>query len=118
MGICPKHGSLDGAHLAEGTTMFLNFVLWCLFGLIAGAIAQFLMPGRDPGQSSSPLGYITTIVLGILGAAAGGYISSSLFGWEVTGFNLPSMLVAVGGAVVLLVLFRLIVGAGHRASHS
>lgn len=92
--------------------MILNFLLWCLFGLIAGAIAQFIMPGRDPGQSANPTGYITTIVLGVIGAAVGGYLSSHLFGWNVTGFNLPSLVVAVGGALVLLVLYRLLLGAG------
>jgi uncharacterized membrane protein YeaQ/YmgE (transglycosylase-associated protein family) len=98
--------------------MILNFVLWCLFGLIAGAIAQFLMPGRDPGQSANPLGFVITIVLGIVGAAVGGYLSSRLFGWDVTGFNVPSMAVAVGGALVLLLLYRVLAAAGFGASHS
>src|SRR5262245_19325455 len=97
---------------AEGRAMILNFVLWCLFGLIAGAIAQFIMPGRDPGQSANPAGFAITIVLGIVGAAVGGYLSSQLFGWNVTGFNVPSLVVAVGGALVLLILYRLLASAG------
>ena len=71
--------------------MILNFVLWCLFGLVAGAVAKFLMPGRDPA------GFAITIVLGIVGASVGGFLSSRLLGWDVTGFNLSSMVVAVGG---------------------
>jgi len=92
--------------------MILNFLVWCLFGLIAGAIAKFLMPGRDPA------GFAITIVLGIVGAAVGGFLSSRLFGWDVTGFNVPSMVVAVGGALVLLLLYRVVTGAGIRAAHS
>jgi len=92
--------------------MILNFVLWCLFGLIAGAIAQYLMPGRDPGQAAGPAGFAITIVLGIVGAAVGGYLSSQLFGWDVAGFNVPSLVVAVLGALVLLLLYRVLTSAG------
>jgi uncharacterized membrane protein YeaQ/YmgE (transglycosylase-associated protein family) len=99
--------------------MILNFILWCLFGLIAGAIAQFLMPGRDPGQAPNPLGFVITIVLGIIGAALGGFLSSRLFGWDVTaGFNVQSMVVAVCGALVLLVLYRVLAAAGFAATHA
>ena len=98
--------------------MILNFILWCLFGLIAGTIAQFLMPGNDPGQSRRPLGFVITIVLGILGAAAGGYVGSKLFGWDVSGFNVPSLAIAVGGALLLLVLYRVVAAAGFGLAQS
>jgi uncharacterized membrane protein YeaQ/YmgE (transglycosylase-associated protein family) len=98
--------------------MILNFVLWCVFGLVAGAIAQFLMPGRDPGQHASPSGAAITIVLGIVGAVLGGWIGSRLFGWDVTGFNLPSLAVAVGSALVLLLLYRVLTSAGRGATAS
>lgn len=98
--------------------MILNFLLWCLFGLIAGAIAQFLMPGRDPGQAKSPVGFAITTVLGIVGAAVGGFLGSRLFGWDVTGFNVPSMAVAVCGALVLLVLYRVLAAAGIGPTHT
>jgi uncharacterized membrane protein YeaQ/YmgE (transglycosylase-associated protein family) len=78
---------------------------------------QFLMPGRDPDQVANPAGFITTIVLGIIGAVVGGYVSSQLFGWNVIGFNLPSIAVAVGGA---LALYRLLIAAGSgptQAAH-
>jgi uncharacterized membrane protein YeaQ/YmgE (transglycosylase-associated protein family) len=97
--------------------MILNLVLWCLFGLIAGTIAQFLIPGRDPGQSSNPMGYLITTVIGVLGAVVGGAVGSRLFGWDVTGFNLSSFAVAVGGSLILLVLYRL-VASGIAPSRS
>jgi uncharacterized membrane protein YeaQ/YmgE (transglycosylase-associated protein family) len=106
-----KHAPSTAASMGrfpELRKMILNFLMWCLFGLIAGTIAQLVMPGKDPGQTRNVTGYLVTIVTGILGAMAGGFIGSRLFGWDVTGFNLSSLAVAVGGAIVLLVLYRLI----------
>src|SRR5262245_6499807 len=94
--------------------MLLNILLWVVFGLIAGAVAQFLMPGRDPGESASAKGFLITTVLGILGAVAGGFISSNLFGWDVTGFNLPSFAIAIGGALLLLLLYRMFASTTTR----
>jgi uncharacterized membrane protein YeaQ/YmgE (transglycosylase-associated protein family) len=96
--------------------MILNLIVWCLFGLIAGAIAQFLMPGKDPGQSASPAGFLITSALGIAGAVIGGFVSSRLFGWDVSGFNLPSFAIAVGGALILLLLYRVLGGAGRGSA--
>ncbi len=75
---------------------------WILMGLIVGVIAKFIMPGKDPG------GFIITILLGIAGAFFGGYIGSFLGLGDVTGFNFGSLLLAVGGAVILLIIYRLI----------
>jgi uncharacterized membrane protein YeaQ/YmgE (transglycosylase-associated protein family) len=86
-------------------------LLWCLFGLIAGAVAQFLMPGKDPGQSADPRRIAITILLGIAGAVIGGFISSQLFGWDITGFNVPSFLIAIAGAILLLILYRMAMSA-------
>ena len=91
--------------------MILNVLLWCLFGLIAGAVAQFLMPGKDPGQSADPRGIAITILLGIAGAVIGGFISSQLLGWDITGFNFPSFLIAIAGAVLFLILYRMAMSA-------
>jgi len=71
-------------------------------GLIVGLIAKFIMPGKDPG------GIFITILLGIAGAFVGGFIGSFLGLGNVTGFNLGSFLLAIGGAVLLLVLYRII----------
>ena len=95
--------------------MVLNVLLWCLFGLIAGAIAKFIMPGRDPGHSGGFRGMAITTLIGLAGALIGGFLCNPLFGWDVTGFNWQSMLVAIGGAIVLLIMYRLVVPAARRA---
>jgi len=78
---------------------------WIILGLVAGAIAKLLMPGRDPG------GWIVTMLLGIAGAVVGGWIGSMLWGSSgVSGINLPSIGLAVLGAIVLLAIYRMIVG--------
>jgi uncharacterized membrane protein YeaQ/YmgE (transglycosylase-associated protein family) len=71
-------------------------------GLIVGLLAKFIMPGKDPG------GIIITILLGIAGSFVGGFIGSLLGLGTVTGFNLGSLLLAIGGAVILLILYRVI----------
>jgi uncharacterized membrane protein YeaQ/YmgE (transglycosylase-associated protein family) len=95
--------------------MVVNVLLWCLFGLIAGAIAQFIMPGKDPGQSGDLKGMAITILIGIVGAAIGGFLCNPLFGWDVTGFNWQSLVVAVGGALVLLLVYRLVMLAARKS---
>ncbi|MES1946937.1 transglycosylase-associated protein [Salinisphaera sp. C84B14] len=78
----------------------MGIIAWIIFGLIAGAVAKLLMPGKDPG------GIIVTIVIGILGAVLGGFISTALGMGTVSGFNLGSFLIAILGAILLLWLYR------------
>lgn len=78
----------------------MSWIVWIAFGLVAGIIAKFIMPGRDPG------GFIVTIIIGIVGALVGGFISTKLGLGDVTGFNIPSMIIAVLGAILLLVIYR------------
>jgi uncharacterized membrane protein YeaQ/YmgE (transglycosylase-associated protein family) len=80
----------------------MGILSWILFGLIAGALARFIMPGRDPG------GFVVTILLGICGAVIGGLIGTQLGFGKVTGFDLRSMVIAVLGALVLLFGYRII----------
>lgn len=80
----------------------MGILAWIVFGLIAGAIAKLLMPGKDPG------GFIVTILIGIVGAIIGGFIGSALGFGEVTGFDLRSFFVAVIGAIVLLIGYRMV----------
>jgi uncharacterized membrane protein YeaQ/YmgE (transglycosylase-associated protein family) len=82
----------------------MGILSWIVMGLIAGAIAKFLMPGDDPG------GFIMTIVLGIVGALLGGFIATALGLGDVSGFNIRTLLIAVGGSIVLLVVWRAIKG--------
>jgi uncharacterized membrane protein YeaQ/YmgE (transglycosylase-associated protein family) len=79
----------------------MNFLWWALFGLVAGAIAKFLMPGKAPG------GIILTILLGIVGAIVGGFIGTQIGFGDVNGFNINSMLLAVGGGVLVLFIYGL-----------
>jgi uncharacterized membrane protein YeaQ/YmgE (transglycosylase-associated protein family) len=73
---------------------------WILFGLIVGAVAKLLMPGKDPG------GIIVTIVLGIVGALLGGFIGRAL---HFYGPNEPAgFLMATLGAILVLFLYRMI----------
>jgi uncharacterized membrane protein YeaQ/YmgE (transglycosylase-associated protein family) len=74
---------------------------WLVLGLIVGIIAKFLMPGKDPG------GFVLTIILGIAGAFVGGFFGSRMGFGSVSGFDLRSLLIAVGGAVCLLVVYRI-----------
>jgi uncharacterized membrane protein YeaQ/YmgE (transglycosylase-associated protein family) len=73
---------------------------WILFGLIVGAIAKLVMPGRDPG------GIIVTMLIGIVGALLGGFIGRAL------GFYGPNeaagWLMSIAGAILLLFLYRMV----------
>ena len=78
---------------------------WIIFGLIAGAIAKLLMPGKDPG------GWIITMLLGIVGAVVGGWIGNALWGSSgVTDWSMGSFALAIVGAIILLAIYRIIVG--------
>ena len=78
----------------------MGILSWIVMGLIVGILAKLIMPGKDPG------GMIVTILLGIAGAFVGGFISSFVGFGSVSGFNLKSMIIAVGGAVLILVIHR------------
>ena len=80
----------------------MGIISWIVLGLIAGILAKFIMPGKDPG------GIFITILIGIAGAFVGGFIGSMLGLGTVTGFNAISLLLAIAGAVLLLFLYRLI----------
>lgn len=77
----------------------MGILTWIVFGLIAGAIAKFIMPGAQGG------GWLMTIILGIVGAFVGGFIGSTL-GWgDVNSFDFRSMLLAVVGALLVLWIY-------------
>ena len=78
----------------------MGIISWIILGLVVGVIAKFLMPGKDPG------GIFITILLGVAGAVAGGFISSAIGFGRVTGFDLRSLIIAVCGSLVLLIIYR------------
>jgi uncharacterized membrane protein YeaQ/YmgE (transglycosylase-associated protein family) len=80
----------------------MGWLIWIVLGLVAGIIAKFIMPGRDPG------GFIVTIIIGIVGALVGGFISVQLGYGDVTGFDIKSIIIAVLGALLLLFLYRMV----------
>jgi uncharacterized membrane protein YeaQ/YmgE (transglycosylase-associated protein family) len=81
----------------------VGILSWVLLGLVAGVLAKFIMPGRQRG------GIILTIVLGIVGALVGGFLGTTVFGFgDISGFDLRSIAIAVGGALVVLFLYGLI----------
>jgi uncharacterized membrane protein YeaQ/YmgE (transglycosylase-associated protein family) len=83
----------------------MSILAWIVLGLIAGIVAKALVPGRDPG------GCIITIVIGIVGALIGGWLSTLLgFGGLAGGLDLRNLVIATLGAIVLLVLWRLLTG--------
>jgi uncharacterized membrane protein YeaQ/YmgE (transglycosylase-associated protein family) len=80
----------------------MGILSWVILGLVVGIIAKFFMPGKDPG------GIFVTIILGIAGAFVGGFIGSALGLGSVSGFDIRSLLIAVGGSILLLIIYRAI----------
>ena len=78
----------------------MGILSWLLLGLVVGALGKWIMPGKDGG------GIVMTIVLGIAGAFVGGYIGSLLGLGGVGGFDIRSLALATGGAVLLLWAYR------------
>lgn len=78
----------------------MGILAWIVLGLVAGALAKWIMPGDDPG------GILVTIGIGIAGALVGGFVASALGLGAVSGFNLGSLVIAILGAIGLLALYR------------
>ncbi len=85
----------------------MGFFAFLLLGLIAGAIAKLLVPGKDPG------GIITTMAIGVVGALLGGFVGGALFGADPVDefFDVSTWLAAILGSVVLLLVFRMVSGS-------
>jgi uncharacterized membrane protein YeaQ/YmgE (transglycosylase-associated protein family) len=80
--------------------MELGIIGWIIIGIVAGWLAEKVM-GRNHGL-------ITNLIVGVLGALIGGFIAQNLFGTDVGGFNLVTLIVAFGGACLLLFLLGLV----------
>lgn len=79
----------------------LGFIWWLLIGLVAGLLARALVPGRQP------MGWVMTMVLGLIGSVIGGFISSLVFGTDPRdpGFHASGLIMSTVGAVVVLGLY-------------
>jgi len=84
---------------------------WIVLGLIAGAIAKAILPGRQGG------GWIATLILGVVGALLGGFIGSAVFGIGLEEFwSLQTWIVAIVGAIIVLLIYGLVTrGSRSRA---
>jgi len=83
----------------------VGIIGWIVLGLLAGAIAKLIMPGDDPG------GIIVTMLIGIAGAIVGGLIASALgIGDLDEFFDIGTWLIAIAGSLLLLAIYRMIVG--------
>lgn len=83
----------------------MGFIAFLILGLIAGAIAKAILPGRQGG------GWIATLLLGVVGAMLGGWLGGLLFGADLESFwSLETWALAIGGSIVVLLIYGLIVG--------
>jgi uncharacterized membrane protein YeaQ/YmgE (transglycosylase-associated protein family) len=80
----------------------MGILSWVVLGLIAGALAKWIMPGKDGG------GLIMTMLLGIAGAVVGGYVGSFLGIGSASGLSLSNILTATAGAFLILFVYRLV----------
>lgn len=88
----------------------MGFIAFLILGLIAGAIAKALLPGRQGG------GWFATLLLGVVGAMLGGWLGGMLFGADLQRFwSLESWALAIGGSVIVLLIWGAIVGRRKSA---
>ena len=80
----------------------MGFIWWLIIGLIAGALARLIMPGRDP------MGMIMTIVLGIVGSILGGLVGMALWRNDGDGFQPAGLLLSILGAIIVLWIYRMV----------
>ena len=74
---------------------------WIFLGLLAGALAKFIMPGKDPG------GLLVTMLIGIAGGVLGGFLGSFIGLGNIKSFDLGGIFIATAGAIILLIAYRL-----------
>ncbi|WP_405464633.1 GlsB/YeaQ/YmgE family stress response membrane protein [Streptomyces jietaisiensis] len=88
----------------------MTIVSWIILGLLAGAVAKLLLPGKDPG------GLVGTTLIGIAGAFIGGWISSRWLDHSISRhfFDGPTWAAAIGGSLVLLIVYRILFGDSRR----
>jgi len=91
----------------------MGLLTWILVGLVAGFAAEFILGG---GSGIGPRALVMTTLLGVAGAIVGGFVSVALGYGDVTGFNVRSLVIAVLGAIAVIIVFRAVSsrGGGRR----
>jgi uncharacterized membrane protein YeaQ/YmgE (transglycosylase-associated protein family) len=89
----------------------MGIIAFIILGLLAGLIAKAIMPGDDPG------GIIVTTLIGIAGALIGGFLAAALFGAHPLDdfFDVSTWVTAIVGSIILLAIYRLVVGGSRRS---
>ncbi|MET7982041.1 GlsB/YeaQ/YmgE family stress response membrane protein [Streptomyces sp. NPDC026665] len=92
----------------------MGIIAWILIGLLAGAIAKLLLPGKDPG------GIIITMLIGVAGGLLGGWLGKVIFGVDsIDGFfDLSTWIAAIAGSLILLILYRVLTGNSRSHRHA
>jgi uncharacterized membrane protein YeaQ/YmgE (transglycosylase-associated protein family) len=80
----------------------MGIISWIFLGLVAGALAKFIMPGKDPG------GIFVTILIGIVGGVVGGFLGTFIGLGKIQSFDLGGILIATAGSILLLIVYRII----------
>ena len=89
----------------------MSFLAFLILGLIAGAIAKLILPGKQGG------GWFVTLLLGVVGALLGGWIGSLIFGTGLEEFwDLSTWLLAIAGSIILLLIWGLITRNRSRST--
>lgn len=86
----------------------MNFLLFAIFGLVIGALAKLLMPGRDPG------GFIITAIIGMVGSMLGAFLGRAL-GMYGPGTQSAGWIMSIIGSIVLLGIYRMVIGSRATA---
>lgn len=87
----------------------MGIIGWIVLGLIAGAIAKAILPGRQGG------GWIATLILGVVGALVGGFVGGAIFNIGLEKFfSIETWLVAIGGSVLVLFIYGLVTRGSRR----
>ena len=109
----PKFGAGFGSEtrgrIMTDWEVVMGIIGWIVMGLIAGAVAKLILPGKQGG------GWIITIILGIVGAFVGGFLGNLIFGLDISGFNFETFLTAVVGAIIVLLIYGLVTRGSRRA---
>lgn len=88
----------------------MSFIGFLILGLLAGAIAKMILPGKQGG------GWFVTLLLGVVGALLGGWLGGLLFNVDLGGFfSIQSWLLAIGGALIVLLIWGLVFGRKKNA---